>query len=140
VGFAGSTRFLTRTANEAAGDGELRLSACISANAQDVSGLKDGEWMMIAPYGDHPSPDGSYVQRFGTCEAEQVVDTFNSVPGRAARLFKNMVHRLGIKASIPVWDGHPEENRSAYGSRPWTRTGWLRNSSRLRCRSRSGCR
>ena len=93
-----------RTANSA----DLMLTAFISANAQDVSHVGDGEWMEISPYGDFLAPDGSYVQRFHKEQAEQVVATWNSLTGMAARIFKNMWHRLGRKTSIPVWDGHPD--------------------------------
>jgi hypothetical protein len=44
------------TANE----GELRLTAFVSANAPDISALPDGEWMEIAPFGDFPAPDGRH--------------------------------------------------------------------------------
>lgn len=93
------------TANETA---EMRLSATIcTANIADVA---DGGWAVIAPYGDHPSPDGSYSQHFDRAQAEKVVKTWNSITGAAVRWFKNLAHGLGAKFSAPVWDGHPDSD------------------------------
>lgn len=94
-----------RTANE----NDMRLSAAICT--ANIAGVADGEWALISPYGDHPSPDGSYVQHFDRAQAEKVVATWNSITGRAARLFKNIMHGLGPKSSTPVWEGHPETDR-----------------------------
>ncbi len=94
-----------RTANEAA---ELRLSATIcTANFADGA---DGSWAVIAPYGDHPSPDGSYVQHLDRAQAETIVKTWNSITGKAVRWFKNLAHGLGAKFSAPVWEGHPDSD------------------------------
>jgi hypothetical protein len=94
-----------RTANEAG----MRLSAAIcTANIAEAA---DGDWVPVAPYGEHPSPDGSYVQVFTREQAEKVVATWNSITGTAARLFKNMWHGLGAKSTCPVWDGHPETDK-----------------------------
>ena len=77
----------------------------------NVAGAADGDWMLIAPYGDHLSPDGSYTQIFGREEADGVVRTWNSVAGIAARVFKNIAHGLGAKFTTPIWDGHPETDK-----------------------------
>lgn len=90
------------TANE----NEMRLSAGICT--ANIAAIGDGEWALIAPYGDHPSPDGSYVQHLDRGQADKVVATWNSITGKAARAFKNLWHGLGLKYSVPVWDGHPE--------------------------------
>jgi hypothetical protein len=90
----------------------LRLSAgTCTANFAEVA---DGEWALIAPYGDHPSPDGAYVQRFDQVQAQKVVKTWNSLAGLGARIFKNMVHGRLAKSSLPVWDGHPETDRQRW--------------------------
>lgn len=82
---------------------------------------------MIAPYGEHPSPDGSYVQRFQRAQAARVVKTWNSVTGLAARMFKNLWHGLGARTSCPVWDGHPETDKAR-----WPRAKCLAEISDLR--------
>lgn len=100
------TRF--RTANE----GEMKLSLVVCT--ANIAGVASGDWALIAPYGDHPAPDGSYVQRFSRDQADAVVRTWNSITGRAARLFKNLWHGLGGRASLPVWDGHPETDKQRW--------------------------
>ena len=97
-----------RTANEA----DMRLSAGICT--ANIAGVADGEWALIAPYGDHPSPDGSYLQRFDRAQAEKVVTTWNSITGTAARVFKNVMHGLGPKFSTPCWEGHPETDKQRW--------------------------
>ena len=90
----------------------MRLSASVcTANIADVA---DGQWALIAPYGDHASPDGSYTQKFDRGQADKVVKAWNSITGKAARLFKNLWHGLGAKDSCPVWDGHPETDRKRW--------------------------
>lgn len=93
---------------------ELRLSAFISANAADVTTIPNGGWGVIAPYGDFKSPSGTYTQVFGRAEAEEIVKTWNSLTGHAARFFKNIVHGLGRKTSAPIWDGHPDQDRNRW--------------------------
>ncbi len=101
-----STRL--RTSNNGTQE-EMRLTASICT--ANIAGAADGDWVPVAPYGDHPSPDGSYVQRFGRDQADKVVATWNSITGVAARAFKNLWHGLGGKTSCPVWDGHPETDK-----------------------------
>jgi len=96
---------LFRTANES----DMRLSAAICT--ANIAGVADGEWALISPFGDHPAPDGSYTQRFDREQSDEVVKTWNSITGRAARMFKNVMHGLGPKSSTPVWEGHPETDR-----------------------------
>jgi hypothetical protein len=98
------------TANSA----EMQLSAVISANAANLAAIEDGDWGVIAPYGDHPSPDKSYIQKFSREQAEKVVATWNSITGTAARVFKNLWHGLGAKSTCPVWDGHPETDKKRW--------------------------
>ncbi|MEI6280319.1 MAG: phage protease [Verrucomicrobiae bacterium] len=99
---------LFRTANE----NDMRLSAAICT--ANISGVADGGWALISPYGDHASPDGSYTQRFSREQAEKVVKTWNSITGTAARVFKNVMHGLGAKFSTPVWEGHPETDKQRW--------------------------
>jgi hypothetical protein len=100
--------FSIRTAN----DDQMRLSAAIcTANIAEVA---DGEWALIAPYGEHPAPNGQYVQKFDRSQADTVVTTWNSITGTAARVFKNLWHGLGPKKTLPVWDGHPETDRARW--------------------------
>jgi len=88
---------------------EMRLSVAICT--ANIAGVADGEWALIAPYGEFPSPDGSYVQRFDRPQADKVVSTWNSIPGIGVRLLKNVSHRLGVRYSAPVWDGHPDTDK-----------------------------
>lgn len=103
-------KLLFRTSNE----GDMQLSAVISANAANLAAIEDGDWGVISPFGDHPSPDGSYVQKFSREQAEKVVKTWNSITGTAARFFKNALHGLGAKSTCPVWDGHPETDKKRW--------------------------
>ena len=90
----------------------MRLSAAICT--ANIAAAADGDWVPVAPYGVHPSPDGSYVQKFDRTQADKVVATWNSITGVAARVFKNMWHGLGPKRSCPVWDGHPETDKKRW--------------------------
>jgi hypothetical protein len=101
---------ILRTRNSA--EPALVLSAVVST--ANVSTIADGEWALIAPYGDHPAPDGRYVQRFDREQAEKLVKTWNSITGRAARTFKNLWHKRGARSSVPVWDGHPETDKGRW--------------------------
>ena len=101
---------LFRTANSA----ELCLSEFVSANAQDVAHVEDGQWLDIAPFGDFQRPDGSAVQRFSPDQGEKVLRTWNSITGTAARYFKNLLHGLGAKSTCPIWDGHPDDDKARY--------------------------
>ena len=96
------------------GTGRLRLSAMVSENAADMAAVADGNWAVIAPYGEFPSPDRTYTQVFHKAQAEDVVRTWNSIPGIAARTFKNLMHGLGASAVCPGWDGHPETDRQRW--------------------------
>jgi hypothetical protein len=102
-------RVTYRTAWRTANENEMRLSAVVCT--ANIAGVADGEWALIAPYGRHASPDGSYDQEFFREDAERVVRTWNSLTGVAARVFKNLLHGLGPKRSAPVWDGHPETDK-----------------------------
>lgn len=101
-----------RTANS--GD-EMRLSAFLTPNAPNIAELQSGEWFLICPLGEHPAPDRSYTQVFTREQADAVVSTWNSIPGRAARWFKNQWHRLKSTANgAPGWDGHPETDKNRW--------------------------
>ncbi len=84
-------------------------SVCMCANAQPVLDTPEDGWFLIAPYGEHPSPDGSYVQVFQRSQAERMVTTWNSLTGRVARWTYNLRHRgqIGNMGST-VWEGHPD--------------------------------
>lgn len=97
-----------RTANGS----EMRLSAAICT--ANIGTVADGEWALIAPYGDHASPNGEYTQHFDRAQADKVVKTWNSIAGTAARYMKNAMHRLGLRGSSPVWDGHPETDKQRW--------------------------
>ena len=97
-----------------ANSSEPQLSAFISSNAADITTIPDGGWALISPYGDFPAPNGLYSQVFSRTEADELVKTWNSVTGKAARVFKNLWHGLGPKASAPIWDGHPETDRQRW--------------------------
>jgi FtsZ-binding cell division protein ZapB len=56
----------------------------------------DGEWMKISPYGDFPNKVG--LQRVTKADAELMVTAFNSLRGRASRLFMG----------LPIYVGHPD--------------------------------
>ncbi|MEO7933215.1 MAG: phage protease [Chthoniobacterales bacterium] len=92
----------------------MQLSAAITPNAADLTPVASGDWALISPYGDHPSPDGSYTQVFSREQADKVVKTWNSIAGIAVRTFKNIAHGLGIKSTAPVWDGHPETDKKRW--------------------------
>jgi hypothetical protein len=98
------------TANEA----DLVLSEFVTENASDVSGLGDGEWMVIAPFGDYLRPDRSAIQKFPREQGKKVLKTWNSLTGVAARYFNNIRHKLGFKSSCPIWDGHPDNDKARY--------------------------
>ncbi len=91
---------------------EMRLSAAICT--ANISAVADGDWALISPYGSHASPDGSYTQHFDRAQADKVVKTWNSISGTAARAFKNLWHKRGGTFSVPVWDGHPETDKTRW--------------------------
>jgi len=101
----------TVTANGFGRTGMILSSAIFTANIALVS---NGGWALIAPYGDHPSPDGSYVQRFDRAQASKVVAMWKSPTGMAARIFKNKTHNRDGSDSMPVWDGHPDSDRAQW--------------------------
>jgi len=102
-------KILFRTANHSP---DMRLSAAICT--ANIAAVADGEWALIAPYGEHASPGGSYVQRFSREQAERVVQGWNSLSCTAVRWFKNALHGRLTANSIPVWDGHPETDKQRW--------------------------
>lgn len=76
-----------------------RLIATNEARAFAVASNElslDGEWLKISPYGDFPNKVG--LQRITKGDAETMVAAFNSLRGRAARLFMG----------LPIYVGHPD--------------------------------
>lgn len=102
-----------RTANSSEDTSEdpdqMRLSAVVST--ANIAEMADGDWALIAPFGDHASPGGDYSQHFDRAQSDKVVATWNSITGIAARVFKNIVHGFGARKSLPVFDGHPETDK-----------------------------
>lgn len=75
----------------------------IGVVAENIAPIEAGnEWLMIAPYGDHPHSAG--LQKFHRANAEKMVAEFNSVAGRMARLFRG----------LPVYAGHPDVDPENY--------------------------
>jgi len=83
-----------------------RLWASNEAREHGIAGTNeialDGEWLKISPYGDFPNKAG--LQRLQPADAETMVTAFNSLRGRAARLF------LGL----PIFVGHPDVEPAVY--------------------------
>ncbi|MEM1083231.1 MAG: phage protease [Verrucomicrobiota bacterium] len=73
-------------------------SIALIANAAPISG---DEWVMIAPYGDHPTACRKKVQRFGREQADAMVARFNSVWHQLGTLFRG----------VPIFHGHPDVDR-----------------------------
>jgi hypothetical protein len=67
--------------------------------ANDASVAADN-WVMIAPYGDHPNRlgDTTVIQRFDREAADSMVGFFNSFAGKLSRLWQG----------IPLFVGHPD--------------------------------
>lgn len=102
----------TRTVNAAS---DMRLSAFLTPNAPDISAIANDEWFLICPIGEFPSPDKSYVQDCSRAQLDEVVKTWNSISGTAARWFKNKWHKLKSTVNgAPGWDGHPETDKSRW--------------------------
>lgn len=88
----------------------LECSELTSLNAVTLADAPADGWYLISPTGTFPEPDGRYVQVFERAQAEDVVTTFNSFTGRAARHIKNMWHGFGLKSSIPIFEGHSDRD------------------------------
>jgi hypothetical protein len=98
--------FFTATVNSA------REMATLGESANAVTlplDLPADGWFVIAPYGEHAAPDGSYVQIFGPEQAARVVETWNSLSGRAVRWVHNLKNGVSkFSLAAPVWEGHPD--------------------------------
>ena len=103
----------TRAAESDPDRSGMLLSAAVFCTANIALVSNDG-WALIAPFGDHPAPDRSYVQRFDRTQSAKVVATWNSPTGMAARIFKNKAHNRDGSDSMPVWDGHPDSDRARW--------------------------
>lgn len=102
-----ATAFRTANAVEA----EPVCSELISPNAVSMGDAPADGWYLISPLGNFPRPnpaDGTQI--FGLDQAKSVVSTFNSLTGKAGRYFKNMWHGLGAKATLPVFEGHADND------------------------------
>jgi len=90
-----------RTANSASAEfPDLEFDAFSTPNALPDS-LVDG-WYVVAPFGEFPEPNGTYTQVFGPKQAESMIRTWNSIPGRAFRWMKNVRHRLNPSLTLPI--------------------------------------
>lgn len=110
-----------RTANSAAAEAEtppgMLKSAMISANAITGCDTPSDGWYPIAPFGTYPAPDGSYLQKFGRAQAEEIVKTWNSIGGKAYRWLKNVRHRIEPKFSTPVFELHSDTDPFDYSAK-----------------------
>lgn len=102
-------RYFT-TANAALAE----CSELTSSNAVTLAAVPADGWYLISPTGTFPDPDRSYVQVFGEEQARDVVSTFNSFAGRAARHIKNLWHGAGFTDSIPIFEGHSDRDRDRW--------------------------
>lgn len=71
----------------------------ITSNATDLSA--DG-WLKIAPWGDHPNSVG--LQRVQKEDGDAMVAAFNSLVGKAGRMFRG----------VPIFVGHPDRDPNRY--------------------------
>lgn len=85
-------------ANKASGDD--RRAAI--ANAGDVSPIQKGEWIMVAPYGDHPGRRPGRLQYFHKPQADAMVSEFNSWKAKLGRLFRGRSIFIGHPDADPV--------------------------------------
>ena len=102
-----------RTANDS-----ITRTIGISVNAlaliADREIPADG-WQILAPYGTHAAPDGTYRQVFHRPQAVKLVETWNSFAARAVRWAHNARSGAGFfSAAAPVWDGHPDADAARY--------------------------
>lgn len=90
----------------------MQLSGIQSANAIATTTPQNG-WLLVAPFGEFPSPDRRYVQVFQREQADEIVRSWNSMVGKAFRYVKNVRHKLKFRDTAPVFDhqyleGHPD--------------------------------
>jgi len=71
----------------------------VTSNATDLSA--DG-WLKIAPWGDHPNSVG--LQRVQKEDGDAMVAAFNSLVGKAGRMFRG----------VPIFVGHPDRDPNRY--------------------------
>ena len=82
---------LTSAINDVAPGGEIRTVAGLNED------LGEGEWIRVAPYGEHRNKVG--LQVFDRPGAEAMVKAFNSVETRLATMFRG----------LPIYEGHPDD-------------------------------
>lgn len=110
-----------RTANHGAPEDQSPiLGISVSQNAlMAARDMPSDGWFVIAPFGEHPAPDRSYVQIFDRNQADETVKTWNSVPARAFRWIKNVRHRLEPRFSVPIVEvGHIDTDPRDYSKLP----------------------
>lgn len=81
---------------------KIRLISAINTAATKVlAGLNEtigeGDWIRIAPYGEHRNVVG--LQVFNRVGAESMVKAFNSVETKLSTLFRG----------LPIYEGHPDD-------------------------------
>lgn len=87
--------FSGRTLVMAWNEVENRVTGAISAINEALSG--DDEWIPLSPIGEFPNPVG--LQILDHEAHKSMVDSFNSLSGKLARLFKG----------LPIYVGHPDD-------------------------------
>ncbi|OAM89336.1 phage protease [Termitidicoccus mucosus] len=80
--------------------GPERLVAAVAA-FNDVAPAADQDWVRLSPYGEFPNEVG--LQVFDRAAAEEMTADFNSILGKAQRLFRGP----------PYYVGHPDDPRWA---------------------------
>lgn len=75
------------------------MDLLVTSNATDLSA--DG-WLKIAPWGDHPNSVG--LQRVQRADGDAMVAAFNSLVGKAGRMFRG----------VPIFVGHPDRDPNRY--------------------------
>lgn len=76
--------------------GILQFTSAPEINADEIAPA----WVLLAPFGEHPSRDGKRVQVLDAESAAELVAAFNFWPRRVARLMEIN--------TVPVWLGHPD--------------------------------
>ena len=96
------------TANAAA---ELECSEMVTPNAVTLAAAPGDGWYLISALGEFAAPEPQqHCQVFGRDQAREVVSTFNSISGKAARCIKNLWHGFGPNFSIPIFEGHSDRD------------------------------
>jgi hypothetical protein len=78
--------------NDARPSGEVRVIGALNETM-----TLEGDWIRLAPYGEHANKVG--VQVFDRAAADAMVKAFNSVETRLATMFRG----------LPIYEGHPDD-------------------------------